>query len=108
LPKSVRSTATGHSAWLKGRLIFKTNAGLRDRELALPSRPDCLRLAKLGDIHVTANYNWRTPQRLRSLADIAGARTISLSPYLDRPKILILALSFSDTNDHEVLHHPKK
>lgn len=71
-------------AWLKGRLIFK------DRPLAdvLDEldryHPGLIVIAngRLGDSRVTGNYKLDDTAAVRALADIAGARVTTVSPYL--------------------------
>ncbi|CAD6876358.1 FecR family protein [Methylomonas fluvii] len=72
-------------AWLKGRLIFQDQT-LADVISELDRyHPGAIAIAdaKLGQTRITGNYKLEdTTALIRTLADIAGAKTINISPYL--------------------------
>ncbi|MEQ1528204.1 MAG: FecR family protein [Methylococcales bacterium] len=72
-------------AWLKGRLIFQDQPlaeVIAELDRYLPGAI-LIADAKLGQTRITGNYKLEdTAAIVRSLADIAGARVINLSPYL--------------------------
>ncbi|BBA32125.1 putative FecR-like transmembrane sensor [Methylocaldum marinum] len=72
-------------AWLKGRLIFKDRSLADVLDELDRYHPGIIVMAngKLGDSRVTGNYKLDdTAAVVRALADITGARVITVSPYL--------------------------
>lgn len=72
-------------AWLKGRLIFQDQPLTEVIAELDRYHPGAIVIAnaKLGQTRITGNYKLEdTAAIVRSLAEIAGARVINLSPYL--------------------------
>jgi len=72
-------------AWLKGRLIFQDQPLAEVIAELDRYHPGAIVItnAKLGQTRITGNYKLEdTAAIVRSLAEIAGARVINLSPYL--------------------------
>ncbi|WP_020482036.1 FecR family protein [Methylomonas sp. MK1] len=88
-PQSVEEISnidTGKAfAWLKGRLIFQDQT-LADVITELDRyHPGAIAIAdaKLAQTRITGNYKLEdTAALIRTLADIAGAKTVNISPYL--------------------------
>lgn len=82
-PETIDSGST--FAWLKGRLIFKDRplADVLDELDRYHPGLIVIANAKLGNTRVTGNYKLDdTAAVVRALADIAGARVTTVSPYL--------------------------